>query len=102
MKEPKTCPFCGTRPHIVKKVSLAGNDRGAVPAHDIEVSWDIRCPTCGTNKSSSGWTYYSIKNDGSVVITPQSHLSTYKGNNDKLEELIERWNTRKGEEEART
>lgn len=98
MKEPKTCPFCGRVPHIVKKVFLAGNDRGAVPAHDIEVAWEVRCPTCGTNKSSSGRTYYSVKDDGSVTIVPQSYRSDYEVNNDKLEELIERWNTRKGEE----
>ena len=101
MTEPKTCPFCGTPPIVDNRVFIDIRDRGAEPPHDIEVAWEIRCPKCGTGKTSAGRTYYSIKRDGAVVIAPQSYSSSYKGNNDKLEELVERWNTRKGEEDAK-
>lgn len=97
MTDPKTCPFCGMQPTVEKKVFISNENRGSKPVHDIEVAWEIRCPNCGTGKASAGRTFYSIKRDGAVVIAPQSYLSSYKGNNDKLAELVERWNTRKGE-----
>lgn len=97
MTKPKSCPFCGTKPTVEKRIFTNTENRGVVPIHDIEVAWEIRCPFCGTSKSSCGRTFYLIKCDGSVVIAPQSYSSSYKGDDDKLEELIERWNTRKEE-----
>lgn len=95
MEDIKVCPFCGKLPVLSKKIRIADNDRGMTPTHDLEVSWEINCNNCGTEKHSFGFTYYQITKKGELVIVPQSYKEEEQQNpSDKRLEVIERWNKR--------
>lgn len=95
MEEIKCCPFCGKKPRIEKQMRISEKDRGMTPTHDLEVGWEIKCDNCGTSKRAYGFTYYRLKNDGTLEIVPQNYSDEEKKKpSDKRKEVIEKWNCR--------
>lgn len=92
--EIKNCPFCGKQPIIESEIKLNRNNEISTPYHDFEVFWSIRCNECGTSKRAYGATYYKLKKDGNFEIVAQAFNENNEVNNDKRQEVIDKWNQR--------
>lgn len=81
----KSCPFCGT--YVYHKI-----DDIQVYTTKIIIDWKIECFNCGCFKKERG-NYNIATHDNKVFLEP------YGNEDEALKVLIDKWNTRKDEED---
>lgn len=91
MEKLKVCPFCGSKPVLLKKTDLIHERNGRSMTPVLETLWTVRCNCCGTEKKAYGRTYYDITEDGELVVVPTNNENDPS---DKRLEVIEMWNKR--------
>ena len=88
----KCCPFCGKQPKLMHKIYKNMDSTGAVPFHELEIAWGIKCVNCGTSRESIGRSYYNIDEFGELKLVPQSYSDKDEQIADKRLEVIKMWN----------
>ena len=100
MEQIKPCPFCGSRPVIVKRI-ISDPRRRDVPAFNIAISWRISCTQCETEKRALNETHYRITNTGEMEVAPLDFSSKEERTpTDGRLEVIKTWNTRAAAKEG--
>jgi hypothetical protein len=91
----KRCPFCGKTPKLTHEIYKNMDNIGAVPFHELEIAWAIKCVDCGTSRRSIGRSYYNIDEFGDLKLVPQNYGDKDASLvSDKRLEVIEMWNRR--------